>query len=177
MIQKLISILAVIMLCAGVVGAQEKREQESGLASWLRNMRQKLDIVNPRKTLPVTTGVAGVRGAKKQEDAKLYWKGKRSDDQVSEAELAELKEAVGLLEEGKTEVAIKELEEFMKQYPDSALIPDAKKTLDLAKAAPKEEAKPAVKAGDPQRPASDAPAQAAPAGDAPAVPETTPKQQ
>lgn len=169
----LIGMIAVVVLCSGMAAAQEKREaQESGLASWLRSMRQKLDIVNPRKTLPVTTGVAGVRGAKKEEDAKLYWKGKPGDEQVSEAELAELKEAVSLAEEGKTDAAISELEEFMRQYPDSALIPDAKKTLDLVKAAPKEEPRPEAKA--------DAPKQAEPVAanaEAPVAAETGSRQQ
>ena len=40
---------------------------------------------------------------------------------------------INAVEKGDRTGAIKELAEFMKQYPDSALIPDAKKTLDLVK--------------------------------------------
>lgn len=135
MFRRIIGVLAILALCSGAAIAQEKREQqESGLGAWLRNMRHKLDIVNPRKTLPVSTGVAGVRGAKDQSKAKLYWKGKQSDDQVSEAELTALKAAVELAEQGDHTGAAKGCAAFLEQFPDSALVPDAKRTLDLVKA-------------------------------------------
>ena len=148
MIRKLISSGVIILLSAGMAAAQAKMEQqESGLSSWLKSMQRKLDIVNPRKTMPVTTGVAGVRGAKEDNGkGKLYWKGKQGEEQVTEAELMELKEGLAFAEAGDMDKAVHELEEFMQQYPDSALIPDVKKTLDLVKAAPKAEAKTEPKA-------------------------------
>jgi TolA-binding protein len=138
MIRKLISVAAIVMLCAGMAAAQEKMEQkESGLASWLKSMQKKLDIVNPRKTMPMTTGVAGVRGAKEDNGkGKLYWKGKKGDEQVTEAELKEFREGLAFAEAGDTASAVHEFEEFMSLYPDSPLIPDVKKTLDMVKAAP-----------------------------------------
>jgi hypothetical protein len=144
MIRKFIGTAAIILLCAGAALAQEKTgKSESGLTSWLRNMQKKLDIVNPRKTMPVTTGVAGVRGAREDNGkGKLYWKGKQGDEQVTEAELKEFKEGLAFAEAGDMDKAVHELEEFMEQYPDSALIPDVKKTLDMVKAAPKAEAEP-----------------------------------
>jgi TolA-binding protein len=144
MIRQIIGIVTVVVLCAGPVLSEE--QQESGLRAWLRSMHKKLDIVNPRKTMPVSTGVAGVRGAKQDEKAKLYWKGEQHEEQVTEAELAEFKEAVALADKGDTAGAARELEEFMRQYPDSELIPDAKRTLDLVKAEPKREQMPAPEA-------------------------------
>ncbi len=131
-----IMLMATFMLViAGAASAQEKMEQqESGLASWLRNMQKKLDIVNPRKTPPVTTGVAGVRGSKEEGKTKLYWKGKKGEEQVSEEELAEFKAALELAGNGESAAAARGLERFLQQYPDSALVPDAKRTLDLVKA-------------------------------------------
>jgi TolA-binding protein len=177
MVRRLVGLFAVIVLSAGTVAAQDTREQqESGLAAWLRSMRQKLDIVSPRKTLPMTTGVAGVRGAKKEDDAKLYWKGKQGDDAVAEAELNELKEAVSLAEQGETAAAVRELEEFMKQYPDSALIPAAKKTLDLVKAEPQGGPRAEGNAEAQRSTAPTAPAQGEPAGEAPVAPATGPQE-
>jgi TolA-binding protein len=76
-----------------------------------------------------------VRGAKGDSGkSKLYWKGKKGDEPVTEAELLEFKEGLAFVEAGKKEEAIKEFEEFLKLYPDSALVPDAKKSLDLVKA-------------------------------------------
>lgn len=135
MIRNVMITIAIALLTAGTVPAQEKMEQqESGLVSWLRSVQKKIDIVNPRKTPPVTTGVAGVRGSREDGRAKLYWKGKKGEEQVSEEELAGFKAAIELARNGDNAAAAKELERFLQQYPDSALVPDAKKTLDLVKA-------------------------------------------
>jgi hypothetical protein len=141
MIRKLISAGIIVLLGSGIAAAQAKMEQqESGLTSWLKSMQKKLDIVNPRKTMPMTTGVAGVRGAKEDNGkGKLYWKGKKGDEQVTEAELKEFREGLAFAEAGDTANAVHEFEEFMSLYPDSPLIPDVKKTLDMVKAAPNTE--------------------------------------
>jgi TolA-binding protein len=130
MVKKIAGIITVIVLCAGMVSAQEKKE--SGLSAWLKELQKKIDIITPRKSLPVSTGVAGVRGAKDDSGRnKLYWKGKKCEEPVTEEELHEFRAGIAFAEKGDTITAIRELEEFMKQYPDSALIPDAKKSLDL----------------------------------------------
>jgi TolA-binding protein len=130
MIRKLMGIIFIIALCAGTAPAQEKKE--SGLSSWFKDLQKKIDVIAPRKSLPVSTGVAGVRGAKDDSGrGKLYWKGKKGEEPVTEEELKEFKEGLAFAEAGKTVEAIHEFEEFMKLYPDSALIPDAKKSLDL----------------------------------------------
>ena len=125
---------------AAAAGAQEKKE--SGFSEWLKAIQRKIDQIVPKKSIPMSTGVAGVRGAKEDAQVKLYWKGKKGDEAVTEDELKEFKEGVAFAEKGDKAGAIKEFEEFLKQLPDSPLVPDAKKALDLAKAEA-QEAKPA----------------------------------
>ena len=133
MIKKLVIALGVFALCITTASAQEKKE--SGISSWFKDLQKKIDQVIPKKTIPVSTGVAGVRGAKGDNGkSKLYWKGKKGDEPVTEAELLEFKEGLAFVEAGKKNEAIKEFEEFLKLYPDSALVPDAKKSLDIVKA-------------------------------------------
>ena len=132
MLKRLIGIMVVMAISVTTAAAQEKKE--SGVSSWFKELQKKIDIISPRKSLSVSTGVAGVRGAKDESGKnKLYWKGKKGDEPVTETELAEFKEGLAYVEAGKRTEAIHEFEEFMKQYPDSALVPDAKKSLDMMK--------------------------------------------
>jgi len=140
MIRKAIIAFSMLVLCLTTASAQEKKE--SALSSWLKQLQKKIDVIAPRKSLPMSTGVAGVRGAKDESGkGKLYWKGKKGEEPVTEEELHEFKKGIAFAEKGDTSTAISELEEFMKQYPDSALIPDAKKSLDLLNAEAKTEPK------------------------------------
>jgi TolA-binding protein len=133
MIRKLIIVFGMLALCITTAPAQEKKE--SGVSSWFRELQKKIDIIAPRKSLAVSTGVAGVRGAKDDNGrSKLYWKGKKGDEPVTEEELAEFKEGLAFVEAGKKAEAIHEFEEFLQQHPDSALVPDAKKSVDMMKA-------------------------------------------
>jgi TolA-binding protein len=149
MIKKLVSLIVVLVLCsATVVLAQEK--SESALSAWIKSIQQKIDQIVPKKSLALTTGVAGTRGAKEEGATKLYWKGKKGEEAVTVEELKTFKLGVDLAAKGDKDGSVKELEDFMKQYPDSALVPDAKKTLDLVKmdgAAKKEEPKEVKKDG------------------------------
>ena len=124
-------VVALVLCCATVVLAQEK--SESMLSAWIKSIQQKIDQIVPKKSLSLTTGVAGTRGAKEEGAAKLYWKGKKGDEAVTVEELKTFKSGVDLASKGDKDGSVKALEEFMKQYPDSALVPDAKKTLDLVK--------------------------------------------
>ncbi len=134
--KKLFSVALMLMVFSGAaVAQQQEKKAGSGIAEWLKGLQQKLALITPRKTVPVSTVVAGVRGANAKDDqVKLYWKGKKGDEVVSEAELAEFKEGIELAEKGDKTGAVREFEEFMKLYPDSPLIPDVKKTLDMVKA-------------------------------------------
>ena len=145
--KKLFSCLMIIGLCcATTVLAQEQKS--SALSDWLKAIQKKIEKILPRKEIATSTGVAGVRGAKQDSQVKLYWKGRKGETAVTEEELGKFKSSVELAGKGDRAGAAKGLEEFMKQYPDSALIPDAKKTLDLVKAEPPAEVKGEQKAGE-----------------------------
>ncbi len=134
--------LVMIMLCAGAVfGQEQKPAQDTGIGQWLKGLQQKISQIRPKREVPVSTGVAGVRGAKEDSQAKLYWKGKKGEEAVTENELKEFKEIAAGLEKDDKAGAAQKCEEFMKQFPDSALIPDVKRTLDLVKAEMKEPGK------------------------------------
>ena len=130
--KKLLVLIIMLAVCSGTAAAQEKKSGY-GMAEWLKGLQQKIAKIAPKKTLPQSTMVAGVRGAKEESQTKLYWKGKKGEEQVTEEELKEFTEGVDLAAKGDRPGAVHEFEEFMKQFPDSALIPDAKKTLDLVK--------------------------------------------
>jgi TolA-binding protein len=133
MLKQLTIACCALALCVTTASAQEKKE--SGFSSWFKELQKKIDLVSPKKNPTMSTGVAGVRGAKGDNGkSKLYWKGKKGDEPITEAELLEFKEGLAFVEAGKRDEAIREFEEFLKLYPDSALVPDAKKSLDIVKA-------------------------------------------
>jgi len=136
MIKKLIITFTMLALSVAAAAAQQVQEKkETGLSSWLRDLQKKIDMTSPRRAPTVTTGVAGVRGGKDDSSrSQLYWKGKNDEEAVTEEELKEFKEGLAYAEAGEKTEAIHEFEEFMTRHPDSELIPDAKKTLDLMKA-------------------------------------------
>ena len=131
MFNKLFALVMITGLCCTAAVAQEQKG--SSLADWLKTIQKKIDKIVPKKIVPLSTGVAGIRGTKEDASVKLYWKGKKSDELVTEEEMTEFKAAIDLVARGERAAAITGLEKFLTQYPDSALIPDAKKTLDLVK--------------------------------------------
>jgi hypothetical protein len=135
MAKKLFALVVVVGMCCTVAFAQEAdRKIGASITQWLKGLQLRIAQIAPKKTAPhQSTIVAGVRGAKGDASTKLYWKGKKGEEPVTEEEMEEFKEGVDLAMKGDKAGATKELTEFMKQYPDSALIPDAKKTLDLVK--------------------------------------------
>jgi TolA-binding protein len=118
-------------LCSSLAPAAEPKG--SSLADWLKVVQKKIDKIVPKKIQPLSTGVAGIRGTKEDTSIKLYWKGKKSDELVTEEEMKEFKAAIDLIVKDDRAASITVLEKFLTQYPDSALIPDAKKILDLLK--------------------------------------------
>jgi len=148
MIKKISALVVILILCLSAVAtAEEQGKKEGGFADWLKSIQRKISQIVPKKTVNMSTGVAGVRGAKEDSVARLYWKGKKGAAPVSEEELKEFKEGLDRAESGDKAGAIHEFEEFMKLYPDSALIPDVKKTLDLITIAKGEEEKAKQDAG------------------------------
>jgi TolA-binding protein len=135
MIKKMVALTMIAGLCCTVALAQEQEKKVGPtISEWLKGLQQKIAQIVPKKSAPQSTIVAGVRGSKENPATQLYWKGKKGDEPVTEEELLDFKKGIDLAAAGERTEATKVLQEFMKQYPDSALIPDAKKTLDLVKA-------------------------------------------
>ena len=135
MLKKMYAFVLIVSLglCA-VALAEAQQKQETGFSEWLKGLQRKIDQMVPKKTVSLSTGVAGARGAKEDSPSKLYWKGKKGTETVAEEELTEFREAIDLAAKGDTARATHELEQFLKQHPDSSLVPDVKKTLDMVKA-------------------------------------------
>ena len=135
MLKKLFVLIIIVGLCCTVALAQEQEKKVGpSISEWLKGLQQRIAQIVPKKSAPQSTIVAGVRGTKENSTTKLYWKGKKGDEPVTEEEMLEFKKGIDLAAAGQRTEAMKVLQEFMKQYPDSALIRDAKKTIDLVKA-------------------------------------------
>jgi TolA-binding protein len=130
-----IVILAVLVCLSVTMALAQGQEKKAGpsISVWLKGLQKKLEQIVPRKSVPLSIVVAGGHAAKDDSQPKLYWKGEKGDEAVTEEEITKFKLAINAVEKGDRTGAIRELAEFMKQYPDSDLIPDAKKTLDLVK--------------------------------------------
>ncbi len=135
------AVLVVLFGLSTMAIAEEAAKKESGFSEWLKSMQQKVSLLVPKKSVSLSTSVAGVRGAKEDTHAKLYWKGKKGEEAINEEELAGFKEGLDRAAKGDTSGAIHAFDEFLKMYPDSALVPDAKKALDMAKLQQLEEKK------------------------------------
>jgi TolA-binding protein len=138
--KKVLMILTILLCAASVMAEDVEKRASPSMTSWLASLQYRLAQITPKKSISVTTGVAGVRGAKEDSAATLYWKGKKDAEPVTEEEMMKFKACIDLAEKGDRGGALEQLDDFMKLYPDSALIPDAKKTYDLVKAEPKVEA-------------------------------------
>jgi hypothetical protein len=143
MLKRRFIFFAIIGLCCTTALAEELKGPT--LADWLGVIQKKIGTIVPKKTLPPRAGVAIERGAKEDPFVKLYWKGNKGEELVTEEELTEFKAAYERVVRGEREAAITRLEKFLEQFPDSALVPDAKKTLDLVKVEATEEKKAVVK--------------------------------
>lgn len=140
--KKLFAIMtAVLLFAAGAALAQEQKpvDKNEGFSEWLKALQRKIETMTAKKSIPMSTGVAGIRGAKEDEKAKLYWKGKKGGEGVTEEELTEFKSAVDLAAARQRDAAVRELEEFIARFPDSPLVSDAKKTLEMVKAGGKQQ--------------------------------------
>jgi TolA-binding protein len=131
MFNKLFSIIIITVLCCLPALAAEPKG--SSLADWHKVVKKKIAKIEPKKIQPLSFGEASIRGTKKDASIKLYWKGKKGDELVTEEEMKEFKVAIDLIDKDDRAAAVTVLEKFLTQYPSSALIPDAKKMLDLLK--------------------------------------------
>ncbi len=139
MIKRIIFSLTLILAAAAAHG-----EQKDGF--WDK-LQYKLEKVTPTKKAASTTAVGGVRGAKNDESADIYWKGKDKTLEMSEEELLKFNQAVETKMKGDNELALKQFEEFLALYPQSSYRVEGLQAVDkikleiyLAKNPPKIEA-------------------------------------
>jgi len=138
LMRKIATFAVLFCLASAAAGADQERKQGPSVSEWLKSMQRKIEALVPKKSVPVDTGVAGVRGAKEDALPRLYWKGKKGDESVTEEEVAEFRTAIELASSGNNAAAARELEEFITEFPASPLIPDARRTLELVKASGKD---------------------------------------
>ena len=110
-------------------------------------LQGKLQKLTPTRKSTAVTAVGGVRGAKSGEVADLYWKGQEKRVQVGEDELEKFNLAVETRVKGDNAQARKHFEDFLRDYPQSSLRPEAQQAVE------KLQAEAAVPAGD-QTPAT-----------------------
>lgn len=122
-------------------------EQKDGFWDKLQN---KLEKVTPTKKASSTTAVGGVRGAKNDDAADIYWKGKDKTSELCEEELQKFNLAIESKIKGDNDLALKQFEEFNSVYPQSSLRVEGfqaveKIKLEIAAAKSSQKAEPATK--------------------------------
>ena len=103
---------------------------ESSINSWLKSMAYKLRVIS-KVEKPQQTAVAGVKGAEQTAaEDELYWKESPSKDE----EIKRFTEAYDAASTGDKDAALIRLEGFVKDYPKSPLVKDARAGIDALKA-------------------------------------------
>lgn len=110
--------LIVLLTTAGLATAQDN-------ASFWQQLRNKLEGISPQKKGTTTTAVGGVRGAKDNSGASLYWKGEEKPLTVGEEELASFNDASLAAMNGEDAAALAGFQKFLASYPESVLKGDA----------------------------------------------------
>jgi TolA-binding protein len=103
-----------MMLAASVVQGADKD-------GFWDKMQNRLEKVTPAKKTSTTTAVGGVRGAKNDDAADIYWKGKDKPVEAPDEELQKFNSGVEAKLRGDNELALKQFEEFLAAYPNSSL--------------------------------------------------------
>lgn len=135
--QKIISTLFIgALLCVQPLYANEESGQKGGgqkeseATSLWDSLRKKIETFTPKKKLSATTAVGGVRGAL-VESEDLYWKGERIAEEINPKELKDFDNALVLYEAGNSDGAKNAFGKFVTDYPESILVSDANKALEL----------------------------------------------
>ena len=123
-----------LLLLALVPFFLNAKEKEWNLKDWLNTVQKRIRRTERRQGQRVA--VAAIRGAKEDAPKKLYWKGKSSNQAVTDAELQEFKTAVSMVSAGQKMEGQSALDAFLKKYPTSALKSDAENTLALVQKEP-----------------------------------------
>ncbi|MFZ3072411.1 MAG: hypothetical protein WA162_04135 [Thermodesulfobacteriota bacterium] len=103
---------------------------DSSINSWLKSMAYRLKVISKTEKTQ-STAVVGVKGAEQTaKEDELYWKQSPTKDE----EIKRFTEAYDAAEKGKKDEAAIKLEGFVKDYPKSPLVKDAKAGIDALKA-------------------------------------------
>ena len=103
---------------------------DSAISAWLKSTAYKLKAISKAEK-PRTTAVVGVKGAEQTtKEDELYWKESPSKDE----EIKRLTEAYDAADKGNKDEALIKLEGFVKDYPKSPLVKDAKAGIEALKA-------------------------------------------
>lgn len=126
-----ILIITMTLAAAPVFGAVDKKE-EGVLLDKLQNKVQKLTS-KKKNSGPAT--VAGVKGAK-TDRTDIYWKGKEKKLEINEDELQKFKLAIEHLGNGEKDQALKHLDAFIQEFPNSPLVAEAAQAVQQLRSGP-----------------------------------------
>ena len=107
-------------------------DQKSSSSSIWESLRKKIETLTPKKKLTSTTAVGGVRGALTDPED-VYWKGENVITEIDSSELHDFENALTLVESGNIPEAINAFNNFIDQYPASALVSDATRSVEILK--------------------------------------------
>lgn len=82
-------------------------------------LQTKLDKITPAKKVNAATAVGGVRGARSDDAADIYWKGRDKAPDMNHEELEKFNAAMESRSKGENELALRQFEEFLGMYPQS----------------------------------------------------------
>jgi hypothetical protein len=166
--KKSVMLICSLLLAAAVAHGEQVVKKD---AFWDK-LSQKLEKITPAKKGSTTTAVGGVRGAKNEDAADIYWKGKEKSVDMAQDELQKFNTAVESKMKGDNEQALKQFEEFLVLYPQSAFRVEGLQAVEKIKQEIAAAKSPAVKEAPVEAPAASSdssPAPVAPAA-APAAP-------
>lgn len=168
--KRMLTVCGLLLVATFAHGEQTVKKD----AFW-EKLTQKLEKLTPAKKGATTTAVGGVRGAKNDDATDIYWKGKEKTQEMAQDEMLKFNGAVESKMKGDNEQALKQFEEFLVMYPQSAFrveglqaVEKIKQEIAAAKSQPARETP--VEAAPPAVQAVPAPAAAPPVPAAPAAP-------
>jgi len=114
-----------------------KKESKSVFKGLLYKVWGRLRALNPQlktnKTRDRSVVTMGIRGAETTSSIiEPYWKGDKTDDESYVAELTRYTSAQQYAEEGNLQKAVTALNEFIAEYSDSELVPNAQFALGIS---------------------------------------------
>jgi len=124
-----LSLMLAIFIAIQSNAEEVAQPKEEDISLW-DIIRKKIETLTPKKKLVATSAVGGVRGTQLESDD-LYWKGESVNKELDAKELGDFKNALRLYELGNTKGANKAFSLFIRDYPESQLVEDANKALEL----------------------------------------------